>query len=353
MGSGLLRDIEAVLFDLDGTLVHLNLDFGRMRAGVEALMLQYGLSMEGRSALYVLELIEDAVQELKTKDEEKARAFRQEAEAAIVAIELEAAAQVRVYPEVPELLRRLRDRGIKVAIITRNCRAAVERILAETPLACDVLLTRDEVTAVKPNPEHLLTALRVLDVKPQQALMVGDHPLDIEVGRAVGARTAAVLTGAGTPERFSEVQPDVILTQVGDLGEYLTDLKVIVFTCNWNAWSGLETAGYQRLPLPAGVRPIQVMCLGRLHSGLVLKAFELGADGVLMLGCPPGECHYEFGNWRAGELFEETRALARLLGIGEERLQLGWVAAGDGRAFAEKVQEFVQGVAGSRSWLMR
>jgi F420-non-reducing hydrogenase iron-sulfur subunit len=124
------------------------------------------------------------------------------------------------------------------------------------------------------------------------------------------------------------------------------DLKVIVFTCNWNAYSGLEMAGYERLSLPAGVRPVKVMCLGRLHPGLVLKAFELGADGVLMLGCPPGECRYEFGNSRAAELFEETRALACLLGIGEERLRLDWVAAGDGEAFAQKVREFVGEVAG-------
>jgi F420-non-reducing hydrogenase iron-sulfur subunit len=122
------------------------------------------------------------------------------------------------------------------------------------------------------------------------------------------------------------------------------DLKIIVFTCNWNAYSGLETAGCERLSLPAGVRSIKVMCLGRLHPGLVLKAFELGADGVLMLGCPPGGCHYEFGNSRAEELFEETRALTYLLGIGEERLRLDWVAAGDGAAFAEKVLGFVEEV---------
>jgi phosphoglycolate phosphatase len=222
VGSGPdFRDIEAILFDLDGTLVHLNIDFGRMRAEVEALLPQYGLSMEGRRSLYVLELIEDAVRELRTQDEEKALVFRREAKATVVAIEVEAAGQAQVYPEVPELLRGLREHGIKVAIVTRNCRAAVDRILAENPLIYDVLLTRDEVTTVKPDPGHLLAALRLLGVEPQRTLMVGDHPMDVQVGRAVGTRTAAVLTGAGSPERFAEVQPDLVLTQVGDLSRYL------------------------------------------------------------------------------------------------------------------------------------
>ena len=119
-----------------------------------------------------------------------------------------------------------------------------------------------------------------------------------------------------------------------------TEPCIIVFTCNWSAYSALETAGSKRLAYPANVRPIRVMCLGRLHPGLILKAFELGADGVLLLGCPPDECHYEFGNRRAEELFHETRAIAHLLGIEDERLKLDWVEAGEGEAFVQKVTEF-------------
>jgi F420-non-reducing hydrogenase iron-sulfur subunit len=116
--------------------------------------------------------------------------------------------------------------------------------------------------------------------------------------------------------------------------------KAVVFTCNWNAYSALETAGLNRLSYPASVRPVKLMCLGRLHPGLILKAFELGAGGVLLLGCPPGECHYGFGNQRAEELFAQTKALAHLLGFGEERLHLDWMAVEEGEVFAQKVRQF-------------
>ena len=123
-----------------------------------------------------------------------------------------------------------------------------------------------------------------------------------------------------------------------------TEPRVIVFTCNWSAYSALEMAGSKRLAYPANVRPVRVMCLGRLHPGLILKAFELGADGVLLLGCPSEECHYEFGNRRAEELFQETKAIAHLLGIGDERLKLDWIEAGEGELFVQKVTEFYRQV---------
>ena len=120
--------------------------------------------------------------------------------------------------------------------------------------------------------------------------------------------------------------------------------KVIVFTCNWNAYSGLETAGVKRLTYPPNIHPLRVVCLGQISPGIILKAFEKGADGVLLLGCPPGECHYEFGNRRAEEIVDQTRQLAALLGYHDEQINLSWVAAGNGEGFVDIVQWFANGL---------
>ena len=211
-----------MLFDLDGTLIHLNVDFAQMRADVEALLPRYRLSAEGKKSLYTLELIDDCIQTLTHNGQEKSAAiFQREAEAAIVAVEMEAANTAELHPGASELLEQLRHQGIKIGIVTRNCRAAIERILEKYPLTYDALLTRDDVEEVKPDPEHLLTALQLLDVAPRHALMVGDHPMDVQAGRAVGARTVAVLTGYSPTESFLPEQPDLILEQVWRLIAYL------------------------------------------------------------------------------------------------------------------------------------
>lgn len=125
-----------------------------------------------------------------------------------------------------------------------------------------------------------------------------------------------------------------------------TTPKVIVFTCNWNAYSGLESAGVERLSYSPAVHPLKVMCLGQISPGIILKAFEKGADGVLLLGCPAGECHFEFGNRRAEEIFDEAKGLVELLGYGEEQLKLDWIMAGDANTFVDVVQNFVNGLNG-------
>jgi coenzyme F420-reducing hydrogenase delta subunit len=126
-------------------------------------------------------------------------------------------------------------------------------------------------------------------------------------------------------------------------------LKVVVFTCNWNAYSGLEAAGTKHLTYSTAIHPLKVMCLGQISSGIILKTLEKGADGVLLLGCPHGECHFEFGNRRAEELFTEVKELIALLGYKDEQCKLDWIPAGDGEAFVNKVQTFIEGLNGSQA----
>jgi len=118
--------------------------------------------------------------------------------------------------------------------------------------------------------------------------------------------------------------------------------RVVILTCNWNAHRSLQEAGQQHLHLPAGVRPLKVGCLGQIGASVILKALQKGADGVMLVGCPPEECHYEFGSRRAAELFEEVQRLAQVLGFRPEQLAFHQVHADEGQALIERVRAFVE-----------
>jgi F420-non-reducing hydrogenase iron-sulfur subunit len=120
--------------------------------------------------------------------------------------------------------------------------------------------------------------------------------------------------------------------------------KVVIFTCNWEAYRGLDEAGRAREAYPADVRIVRLPCLARLHPGLVLKTFQAGADGVLVLGCPPEHCHFGVGSDHASEVIARSSALIRLLGFPPASLALEWVPDGRGEACAERIRAFVAGL---------
>jgi F420-non-reducing hydrogenase iron-sulfur subunit len=116
--------------------------------------------------------------------------------------------------------------------------------------------------------------------------------------------------------------------------------NIVVFACNWCSYAGADTAGVSRIQHQPHFRTIRVMCSGRIQPGFVLRAFENGADGVLVSGCHFGDCHYIFGNHRAVEQFQRTRNVVRLLGLEEGRLRLEWISAAEGARFAHLIDEF-------------
>jgi coenzyme F420-reducing hydrogenase delta subunit len=117
--------------------------------------------------------------------------------------------------------------------------------------------------------------------------------------------------------------------------------RLIVFACNWSAFSALEAAGRGGLPYPPQVLTLRVPCLAGLHPGTVLKAFAHGAKGVLLLGCPPGECRHGTDHRRHAEMVTLTRELMHVLGIHPERLMIDYLASGDGEGFGRKMQAVV------------
>jgi len=116
--------------------------------------------------------------------------------------------------------------------------------------------------------------------------------------------------------------------------------RIIAFCCNWCAYAGADMAGSLRITYSPHIRVVRVMCSGRVDPALILHCFDAGADGVMVLGCHPGDCHYLTGNERAEEAVAMTRELMTLLGIDERRLLLRWVSAAEGERFASIANEF-------------
>ena len=121
--------------------------------------------------------------------------------------------------------------------------------------------------------------------------------------------------------------------------------KVIVFSCSWHAHSSLDNAGKRRMAHSTAIVPIQLSCIGRISPGLIIKAYQGGASGVCLLGCPENECRYQTGNEQAQEVFTETRELLGLLGFNPKTLQYQQLAAGEGESFLEALDHLLKVIA--------
>ncbi|MCY2994170.1 MAG: hydrogenase iron-sulfur subunit [Planctomycetota bacterium] len=117
--------------------------------------------------------------------------------------------------------------------------------------------------------------------------------------------------------------------------------KIVGFFCNWCSYRAADLAGTARITHAPNVRTIRVMCSGRVDPAFVLKALSLGADGVLIAGCHPGECHYLEQNYKAMRRFHMLRQTLKALGVEEERVQLVWASAAEGQQLAEAIDRIV------------
>jgi F420-non-reducing hydrogenase iron-sulfur subunit len=120
--------------------------------------------------------------------------------------------------------------------------------------------------------------------------------------------------------------------------------KIVAFLCNWCTYTGADLAGVSRIKSPANIRSIRIMCSGRMDPTFIVKAFALGADGVLVSGCHPGDCHYVEGNYKALRRVHLMKRLLRDFGIDPRRLRLTWVSAAEAEDWAKFTTEFTETV---------
>jgi phosphoglycolate phosphatase len=204
--------IKGIIFDFDGTLTELTLDFGHLRTEIEKVARQYVgddeiKSQEGQFVIEMIYWVEDRLGE-------EADTFRREAFARLRELEMEASRGKDVYPYTRDVLQRLRDKGMKIGVITRSHVDVLFLVFQDIKSYVDTIVTRDEVKEVKPHPNHGAEVLRLLGINPDEAILVGDHPTDVLAGKAAGMKTAGVLSGRTTRGEFEKVGATYILNDV-------------------------------------------------------------------------------------------------------------------------------------------
>jgi F420-non-reducing hydrogenase iron-sulfur subunit len=118
--------------------------------------------------------------------------------------------------------------------------------------------------------------------------------------------------------------------------------KILAFLCNWCSYAGADLAGTSRIKYPASILPIRVMCSSRVDPLFIIRAYLVGADGIMVTGCHPGDCHYQEGNYYTRRRFVMLKKIIENLGLESDRILLSWVSASEGKKYAKVSTEFTE-----------
>ena len=204
--------IKGVVFDFDGTLTELTLDFQVIKAEIVKIARRY-VSEETIKALedhFILEMIYEIEDSLGEKGPE----FRREAFECLRALEVEASMGKQVYPYTREVLAAIRKKGIKIGVITRSCLDALTSVFPDIMDYVEGIVTREHLREVKPHPGQVYAVSKLLSILPEEGMLAGDHPTDVAAGNAAGMITVGLLTGRTTKREFETVTPTYILEDI-------------------------------------------------------------------------------------------------------------------------------------------
>lgn len=209
--------LEAIIFDFDGTLAELNIDFDWLRNQVHEKARKIGFGGDWPGG-YLLEEVEALSKQL-------GQGFADEAMAFIQQVEMEAASRGELFPYTRGLLARVKEKGLGPAVISRNCGPAIRIVFPEIDEESRVFLPREAVQNTKPHPGHLLEACLALKARPQASVVVGDHPMDITTALAAGCIAVGVASGRMSEEDLREAGAALVLPDASNL---LAELKALI-----------------------------------------------------------------------------------------------------------------------------
>lgn len=212
-----MAKLDAVIFDFDGTLADVPLDFDLMKTKIAALGEVFLEERPTPSSKPALEWLEELVQQAMEWDEDEGKEFRSRGQLVITAMELDAARDGMLFEFTRPALARLADCGVAAGVITRNISPAVKAVFPDIEECTQVFIPREDARLVKPDPAHLFQALEVIGADPKKTLMVGDHPMDVQTAKNGGTLSAAVTTGRMQADDFTHLSPDFIVPDVGAL----------------------------------------------------------------------------------------------------------------------------------------
>ena len=209
-----MHKLDAIIFDFDGTLAGLTLDFDLMKRKIAALGEVFLDERPEPGPTPALEWLEELVEETLKRDRAEGMEFRTRGQLVITAMEMDAARQGELFEFTRPVFETLNSRGVPAGVITRNISAAVKVVFPDIEELVRVFIPRETACRVKPDPGHLLQALECIGADPARSLLVGDHPMDIETAKAAGSLSAAVTSGRTDVEGFRDIAPDFVASNV-------------------------------------------------------------------------------------------------------------------------------------------
>ncbi|WP_207263762.1 HAD family hydrolase [Desulfovibrio sp. Huiquan2017] len=209
--------LDAIIFDFDGTLADVPLDFDFMKTKIAALGEVFMDERPVPDGTPALEWLDKLSRQVMERDRDEGMEFLSRGRLVIAATELDAARDGRLYEFTRPVLDDLKARGVAPGVISRNISAAIKTVFPDIEEHLKVFLPREAAPRLKPDPAHLLQALDLLGIAPERALMVGDHPMDVETGKRAGALAAGVTSGNIDAAGFAHLAPDFVAADVAAL----------------------------------------------------------------------------------------------------------------------------------------